>query len=413
MNKSHSCLLPQAFVAALIVLCLVLPCAAQPRIIAVGDIHGACTELVGLLQQTKIIDDHRQWIGGSTILVQTGDVPDRGTQTRAAFDLLMELERQAPDQGGKVVALLGNHEVMTILGDLRYVSSGDYQSFATPQSDERREREYRDWRKFAAAHDHGPHPNLPKDEEAARPQWMAEHPLGFFERRDAFGPEGVYGRWLRAHEAMVKIGDGLFMHGGLNPDLPSLDIAELNHRIHSEIANFDLLWKSLSEKEIIWKYMTMSEAIRWVQEEWAAIQLRGQVEDKEAAQNMLKLLELPRWFINSPDSPLWYRGLALQPEENIRASLESALDKLKVRYLVAGHSTQPKSEILPRFDNRVFLIDTGMLKEAYRGRASALEILDGKFTACYLGEKPRELGTPIVKSEAGEDLNKGKGRQEK
>ena len=378
-----------------------------------GDIHGACTEFVGLLQQIKIIDDQQQWMGGATILVQTGDVPDRGPQTRAAFDLLAQLERQAPAQGGKVVALLGNHEVMTIEGDLRYVSSGDYQSFATPQSAERREREYRGWREFVAAHDHGQHPSLPKDEEEDRTKWMAEHPLGFFERRDAFGPEGVYGRWLRRHEAVAKIGDGLFMHGGLNPDLPSLDIAELNQRIHSEIASFDSLWKSLSEKGIIWNYMTMSEAIGWVQEEWAAIQLRGQVEDQEAARNMLALLELPRWFINSPDSPLWYRGLALQPEENIKASLESALDKLKVRYLVAGHTVRPKFEILPRFDNRVFLIDTGMLKEAYGGRASALEILDGKFNAYYLGDKPQELGAPVVKSEAGEDLNKGKGRQEK
>jgi hypothetical protein len=50
------------------------------------------------------------------------------------------------------------------------------------------------------------------------------------------------------------------MHRGLNPDLPFLDIAELNRRVHSGIASFDLRWMSLSEKDIIWKYMTMSEA---------------------------------------------------------------------------------------------------------------------------------------------------------
>jgi hypothetical protein len=85
----------------------------------------------------------------------------------------------------------------------------------------------------------------------------------------------------------------------------------------------------------------------------------------------------------------------------LKAPLESALDRLKVRYLVAGHTVRPKFEIIPRFDNRVFLIDTGMLKEAYGGRASALEILEGKFTAYYLGEKPQELGTPGMTSDAG------------
>jgi hypothetical protein len=405
--------LQQAFVVLIAPLSLALPCASQQRIVAVGDVHGAYTDFVAILQQTKLIDDHRQWIGGSAVLVQTGDILDRGARVRECLDLLMELERQAAEHGGKVVALLGNHEIMAVLGDLRYVAAGDYQSFVTPRSAERREHEFREYREFVGAHNHGRHPTLPGDEGDLHAKWMAEHPLGFFERWDALGPEGVYGRWLSAHEAIVKIGDALFMHGGLNPDLPSLDIAELNHRIHSEIADFDFLWKSLSEKTIIWKYMTMQEADLWMQEEWAAMQLRGLVEDQVAAKDMLKLLGLPNWFLNSPDSPIWYRGLALQPEEKLKASLADTLNRLKVGYLVAGHTVRPKFEITPRFDNRVFLIDTGMLKEAYGGRASALEILDGKFTACYLGEKPQELGTPIVKSEAGEDLNKGKGRQEK
>jgi hypothetical protein len=63
MKKSHSFLLPQAFAAAVVVLCSALPCAAQPRIVAVRDIHGAWTGFLAFLQQIKIIDDHQQWIG--------------------------------------------------------------------------------------------------------------------------------------------------------------------------------------------------------------------------------------------------------------------------------------------------------------------------------------------------------------
>jgi hypothetical protein len=102
------------------------------------------------------------------------------------------------------------------------------------------------------------------------------------------------------------------------------------------------------------------------------------------------------WFTNSPDSPIWYRGLALESEETLRSGVEAMLGRLQSRYLVAGHTPQPKGEINPRFGNRVFLIDTGMLKSVFGGRASALEIRSGRFTAYYADEKPQVLSAPMV-----------------
>ena len=366
--------------------------AAEQRIVAIGDVHGDLPDFAAILQQVGLMNESRQWSGGTTVLVQVGDMVDRGPKSRECLDLLMDLEGRAPQQNGRVVPLLGNHEVMTMMGDLRYASPEDYHGFATPQSEKVREQAYQEYLEFLAAH--GNH-STDAASPGQREKWMAEHPLGFFERRDAFGPQGLYGRWLRQHDAVVQLANGVFVHGGLSPDLQFRDIQELNQRIRSDIATFDSLWQVLSTKKIIWRYMKIEEAVRQAQTEWAAIQLRGQVEP-ELRDELQKFLSFPTWFCNSPDSPIWYRGLALEPEEKLKPAVQAMLARLKIGYIVAGHTVRPKAVINQRFDNRVFLIDTGMLKSVYNGKASALEIQEGRFTACYVGEKPQTLAAPAA-----------------
>jgi hypothetical protein len=365
----------------------------QTRIVAVGDVHGAYEDFVGILQKTGVIDSNRQWIGGSGVLVQTGDLVDRGPDSRKCLDLVMELERQAAQQQGRVIVLLGNHEVMTIMGDLRYVDPDDYRAFADEHSEQVRAQAFAAYKKFISGHGNQ-RSGANREEGAARQKFMADYPLGYFERRDAFGPKGVYGRWLRQRDAVVRVGDVLFVHGGLNPALQFRQIKELNDHVHSDLANFDSLWQLLVDRDIIWRYMKLDEATRQVQEAWRAIQLRGQVEDPLAAQGMRRLLGIQGWMVFLPDSPIWYRGLALQPEEDLKGSLGAMLARLKAGYIVAGHTVRPKYDIGVRFDKRVFLIDTGMLKKQYGGRASALEIQNGRFTAYYADQGPEVLRAP-------------------
>src|SRR5437588_11737927 len=101
------------------------------RIVAVGDIHGAYDRFVQLLETAGIIDHDHRWSGGRTHLVQLGDVVDRGDDSRRALDLLRRLQEEAPRAGGAVHALIGNHEVMRMLGDLRFTAAGEYEAFAT------------------------------------------------------------------------------------------------------------------------------------------------------------------------------------------------------------------------------------------------------------------------------------------
>ncbi len=92
------------------------------------------------LQQADVVDENRAWIGGKTNLVIVGDILDRGPSSRAVMDLLMRLETEASTAGGAVRVVIGNHESMNLIGDLRYVSKAEYAAFAGDETPEQRER---------------------------------------------------------------------------------------------------------------------------------------------------------------------------------------------------------------------------------------------------------------------------------
>jgi hypothetical protein len=144
------------FIRTLAAVMLLFGCATAPapalaqsewsgveRVVAIGDLEGAYEKYLDMLRTAGLIDDRGDWIGGRAHLVQLGDVPDRGPNSRAIMDHLMRLERQAQRAGGRVHALIGNHEAMNVEGDLRYVHPGEYAAFATRNSERVREQFYR------------------------------------------------------------------------------------------------------------------------------------------------------------------------------------------------------------------------------------------------------------------------------
>jgi len=314
------------------------PCAIEgvERIVAVGDVHGAYESFVAILKATGIIDARRRWSGGRAHLVQTGDVLDRGPDSRKALDLLRRLESEAPRAGGRVHALLGNHEVMRMLGDLRYVSPGEYAAFRTPGSLELWDRFYRSEALQALKRSEAA--GEPFDQKAFRARFQEDVPLGQVEMRLEFGPEGEYGRWLRQHDAMVRIDGVVFLHGGVSPAVAPLGCREVNETIRRELTT-----------------------------------------------GMQEVRASPAASLGSrADGPLWYRGLAQEDEAAFAPQIEEILSKLEARAIVTGHNVASGGRIASRFGGKVFQIDTGMLTSSYpEGRASALEIRDGRFTAIY------------------------------
>jgi len=110
------------------------------HIIVIGDIHGDYELVLKILKFSKVIDDDLNWIGGDIIIVQLGDQIDslrpskKNNINLEANDIKIlkffnELNKKAEKSGGKVISLLGNHEIMNVLGDFRYVSKKDIDYF--------------------------------------------------------------------------------------------------------------------------------------------------------------------------------------------------------------------------------------------------------------------------------------------
>jgi hypothetical protein len=306
----------------------------KERVVAIGDVHGAYDRFVAILRAAGLVDGRERWSGGRAVLVQTGDVVDRGADSRRALDLLRRLEREAPRAGGRVHALLGNHEVMRLLGDLRDVSQEEYAAFRVGTSEETRDRIYERVSATAAAQAKATGQKF--DGAAHRTRFLQETPLGAIEMLIEFGPNGEYGRWLRTHDTMVKINGIVFVHGGIDGAMSMLGCNGVNDKVRAELS------------------------------------------DATTATD-------PNALSNSETGPLWYRGLASDTEDKIVPELDMSLERLGARAIVVGHTVSGSRNIVARFGGRVVQIDTGMLNGKFypNGRASALEINGDKLTAIY------------------------------
>jgi hypothetical protein len=306
------------------------------RVVAIGDVHGGYTQFVTILRAAGLIDGRERWVGGRALLVQTGDVLDRGSDSRKAVDLLRRLERDAANAGGRVHALLGNHEFMRLVGDWRYVSAGELKAFETPDSEDLRQRAHD---VFAAQAE-----RLAREEKrtfdarAYRTQFMKEIPRGFLEMRLAFEKDGVYGSWVRKRNTVIKVNGVLFLHGGISDRVAALGCEGVNTAVARDLA-----------------------ALPVPAEQVAAL------------------------FPSTEDGPLWYRGMASEPEATFAPVLDSVLQRMDARAVVIGHTPVLTGRIQTRFDGRVVLIDTGMLDGEFfpGGVPSALEMRGDSVTAIY------------------------------
>ncbi len=370
--------------AVLLLLALLLACtgslAAEPRIVAVGDIHGDYDAFIAILREARIIDSNLHWIAGQDTLVQTGDMLDRGSKDRQVMDFLMGLQQEAAKSGGQVVVVLGNHEVMNMVGDLRYVTPDGYAQYATPKSEDLRKSAYREYVEWAQKRAKDLGRTMYVDSES---KWMHDHPPGFLEQREQFCPQGKYGQWLRQLPAVVKIGTVLFLHGGISSPFSSESATTLSEHIHGELKSFDEYRKFMEDRKIILPFLTLAEM---TQEARAELRIKGAANPEE--QKVLsKFLEYGDWYSMREDGPTWFRGYSRWTDTEGEGKVPAILKQQGVEHVVVGHTPESDGQIHSRFGNSVFLIDTGMLSSYFGGQASALEIRSGNFTAVYPKKK--------------------------
>jgi Calcineurin-like phosphoesterase len=363
---------------------------AGPRIVVVGDIHGAGTNLAQILQAAGLIDAQRKWSGGTARLVQTGDILDRGAEVREAIDLLMRLEGEARRAGGRVDVLFGNHEGMTVMRDYRDVLAG-FERFTDGRSEDRQQKAFET------------HAAIAKRAGATldRDAWLKAHPRGSIEYAEAFGPSGKYGRWIRARKPILQIDDTIFMHAGLNPER-TITIDEINRQVEQEVRSWDELVLALEQARLAAPFFTVQEIVNAAQVEIGRIAVAQKTNEplpehvtQEFVKRLQFLINIDKLALIEADGPLWYRGLATLPDDQ-RPAVEAMLKRYGARRIVIGHTPQlPEGRIRSRFDGLVVLIDTGMLSTYFKGgRPSALELQGGRMTAIYTsGREPIVSGT--------------------
>jgi thiol-disulfide isomerase/thioredoxin len=239
------------------------------RLLAISDIEGNFSSLTDLLVNNKVIDKNFNWIFGDGHLVLSGDFFDRGDQVTETLWLIYSLEEKAKIHGGRVHFILGNHELMNLSGDIRYVNN-KYKVSST------------------VLHE------------------------GYSDR--LYGANSELGRWLRTKNIVEKIGDLLFTHAGISPELNKLQL-------------------SLREINTLARpYYAISS---------------GAVKTEPAATIM-----------STKTSPFWYRGY-YQEDGVLENQIDSILSLYKAGKIVTGHTIiGDGSNITSHFNGKVINTDT-------------------------------------------------------
>ena len=392
---------PIALLAAVVLLVApAAPLVAQgtARLVAIGDIHGEIDGFKRILQTSGLADATGRWTGRRAQLIQTGDYTDRGTGTRAVLDLLMALEQQARRDGGRAFALLGNHEVMNLIGDTRDVTREIFATFADAGSEKKRNEAWEQYARLGAAKLAQGEP-VPEVYRQTREAWMTTHPPGYVEYREAFAPRGKYGAWLRDKPIVTEINGTIFMHAGISPERAPEKLEDLNIRVRDEVRRLDRFLDRLVSGGMATRTFNLQEILQVAVNEItvanamiAAAQAEGKEPDRSSLNVPLlmeaqEILKIETWTVVSPEGALWYRGLATEPDNPAGGPFAALLAKYGATRFVTGHTPQQTASITARFGGRAILIDTGMLAAYYKGRPAALEIAGDKLTAIYETER--------------------------
>ncbi|MDX9720417.1 MAG: metallophosphoesterase [Myxococcota bacterium] len=286
------------------------------RILALGDVHGDLEALQAALQLAGLLDAQGHWSGGESILVQTGDLLDRGDDEPEILALLSTLQAEAEAVGGRVLLLLGNHELMNVQNDLRYVTTDGFADYAG-HAEQAIESERR------VLHPRESSSEVGTRERADANAGDGKHcPLSMREseraRCLAFRPGGELARRLAESPVIAQVGESVFVHGGLLEAHLDYGIARIN-------------------------------------EETQAYLLGERAEPGE--------------MMSSRQSPLWVRDWG-QDQVDCKA-LHALLGRLGARRMVIGHTVQAEG-INQRCDGALWRIDAGL--SAYYGRK--LELLE-------------------------------------
>ncbi|VAI56323.1 unnamed protein product [Triticum turgidum subsp. durum] len=251
------------------------------RIVAVGDLHGDLHQTRAALVMAGVLSaesDCHVWTGGQTVLVQVGDILDRGEDEIAILSLLSSLNVQAKSQGGAVFQVNGNHETMNVEGDFRYVDPGSFDECIRfleylEEFDGEWDDAFLNWVNVSQRW---------KEEYRVSPNgdWLplnfVKKNKGFAARASLFKQGGPLACELARHPVVLNVNDWMFCHGGLLPHHVQYGI----ERINKEVSN----WMQCSSEDsddtdlpfiatrgydsVVWTRLYSQDSVERTQRSW-------------------------------------------------------------------------------------------------------------------------------------------------
>ncbi|KAG2319769.1 hypothetical protein Bca4012_054005 [Brassica carinata] len=181
------------------------------RLVAIGDLHGDLEKSKEAFRLAGLIDSSDRWTGGSAMVVQVGDVLDRGGEEMKILYFLERLKREAERSGGKVLTMNGNHEIMNVEGDFRYVTEKGLEEV----------RVWLNWYILGT-----------KMKSLCRGLGKVKDPYEGVPTIAALRPEGpVAKRFLSRNQTVAVVGDSVFVHGGLLAEHVEYGLERINEEV--------------------------------------------------------------------------------------------------------------------------------------------------------------------------------------
>ncbi|KAF5751328.1 calcineurin-like phosphoesterase family protein [Tripterygium wilfordii] len=313
--------------------------APDRRIVAVGDLHGdldqarCAFEIAGVLSS----DGRDVWTGGETVLIQLGDILDRGEDEIAILSLLRSLNIQAKAEGGAVFQVNGNHETMNVEGDFRYVDPGSFDECADflaylDEYEYNWEAAFVGWL--------GVSKRWKEERKMSQHNWdpwnLVKRQKGVISRSMLLRPGGRLACELAQHPVVLKVNDWVFCHGGLLPHHVAYGIERINREVSHWMRG---LTKSDSGHDIPFIATRGYDSVVW--------------------------------------NRLYSRDISDLEEYQIHYMLEETLQGIGAKAMVVGHTPQTEG-INCKYNCSIWRVDVGMSSGVLNSRPEVLEIRDNQ-----------------------------------
>ena len=326
------------------------------KVVAVGDLHGDFKALKKILKASGLIDLEGNWIGGEAHLVLDGDLIAGKKKSKELIDFVMSLEAQAELSGGRVHALLGNHDILIASGDYSHMTGAERAAFVPgakfegdSETDASRAKAFE--RQL----------ELPLESEDVR--GMKE----VMALNDVFLEKGPVSKWMAKRPMAVVINKKLYVHAGFEAEALNYKLREINELAHAWIKFF----QGRGERP--------PETTEWI------VGLRNGAFKGEIGPAFSRVYK-----INRLQAELENMRREGTPSKELVAKI---LAHFGAEQMVLGHMPTPTGEILlshPYYGTMVALLDTRISDEE-TGKISALVTEEGTTETRYFPRKEKGL----------------------